>query len=131
MRQGRLRGQEDTAAVRGVHVFVVVQRGGLERLAVDERAGIVHEDIEPTRLRDEILDHTIHLLFVGHLTKSKGVLRAIEIVAELNKKGIDCRFDIVGDGPERENAKKRVVELNIHSLTHFHGWLPKKNLSTF
>jgi len=53
---------------------VIVQRGGLERLAVDERAGVVYEDIEAARPRDEVLDHSVHLFFVAHVGAEQGAV---------------------------------------------------------
>ncbi|MCB1096473.1 MAG: glycosyltransferase [Verrucomicrobiae bacterium] len=64
-------------------------------------------------------NHTLRLLTVGRLIKSKGIHIALEAVAELANRGIDIHYDIVGDGPERIALERQAREENVT----FHGAL--------
>lgn len=57
--------EEDAAGVGGEDVFVEVERGFGERMAADEGAGVVDEDVEAAGLFDEGCDHFGDLGFVA------------------------------------------------------------------
>ena len=77
------------------------------------------------------LQEPIRLIFVGNVNEAKGVDRALEVIAGLQEKGIQCRFDIIGDGPARKNFEQKALKLQIQKNTHFHGWMQRNALSTF
>lgn len=75
------------------------------------------------------------ILFVGRLTKQKGVTYIIDAVNEILKmrsvlKGnIAC--DIIGDGPLRGVLEKKVKELGLGDIIKFYGWVPREKLPSF
>lgn len=66
-------------------------------------------------------DATLQLAFVGRLVEKKGVIHAIDALAELIHKGIEARLTLLGDGPLREALQRRVVELQLENHVHFLG----------
>ncbi|WP_121967710.1 glycosyltransferase family 4 protein [Leptolyngbya sp. BC1307] len=63
------------------------------------------------------------VLFVGRLTREKGLhhlLDALKITCDL---GIDSRLEIVGDGHEREFFEQYAQELGLNNHCKFYGWL--------
>ena len=64
------------------------------------------------------------VLFVGYLTKPKGVqylLEAISNIVSQGTHGKDTRFVFIGDGPERTNFVKLSHTLDIDSVVTFTG----------
>lgn len=67
-------------------------------------------------------DHKEHsILYAGRLQKSKNVQTVIKALAQTDMRG--WRFDIVGDGPYRENLEVLVRELGLGNAVRFHGWI--------
>lgn len=77
---------------------------------------------------DKQLSAPIRLLFVGSLVSTKGVGRALEILADLKKEGLSATIDFVGDGPERAKFERQTFSLEVSHLVRFHGWLPRSEL---
>ena len=61
------------------------------------------------------------LIMIGSLVEKKGQDLAIETVAELKNRGIECELNLLGDGPKRGILQEKVNELNLDKLVHFHG----------
>lgn len=72
-------------------------------------------------------------LFVGRLSKEKGVDIAIKAVDYLikNEDITDVTLKIVGDGPESDNLKLMVNNLGIAKNVEFVGWIENKDLLSF
>jgi len=68
-----------------------------------------HEDQAPYRF-----------LFVGRLTKRKGLHVALEALAELEEKA--WALDVVGDGPQRSELENQVLVLGIEDRVRFWGF---------
>ncbi|MDC0906767.1 glycosyltransferase family 4 protein [Gammaproteobacteria bacterium] len=64
--------------------------------------------------------HVIKIVFLGRLIKRKRAGLLIKSFKNI-KKPIDCKLYIVGDGPERSNLEKLVVELNLENSCSFLG----------
>lgn len=62
-------------------------------------------------------------VFVGRLHVQKGVLALIAIWAKVVAKRPDAQLALVGDGPLREDAKARAVELGISGNIDFLGYV--------
>ncbi len=71
------------------------------------------------------------LLFVGNLNTPKGVGRALEILAQLQKTGIDATLDLIGDGEDRQSFEKQAEQLGIKDLVTFRGWIPRTALGEY
>ncbi|NLD05534.1 MAG: glycosyltransferase family 4 protein [Synergistaceae bacterium] len=59
-------------------------------------------------------------IFVGRLTKIKGLSTVIEALGKL--KNENWTLDVLGDGPEREELEKRSVVLGLNDKITFHGY---------
>jgi glycosyltransferase involved in cell wall biosynthesis len=66
------------------------------------------------------------LLFVGRLTKSKGIHVVMKALQNLNLQKI--RFDIVGDGNFRGELEKMDNEIPKNIEVIFHGYVPNNHL---
>lgn len=73
----------------------------------------------------------VRLLFAGVLREEKGILRAVRAVAELHRRRLAVRLDVVGDGPAKEKARAMASELGVEPLVTFHGWQPRSRLGRF
>jgi glycosyltransferase involved in cell wall biosynthesis len=60
--------------------------------------------------------------FVGRLSPEKGCIYLLEALSLLKKKGYNNKLLIVGDGPEMNNIKIKVIELGIENMVNFAGW---------
>ncbi|MGT2865943.1 glycosyltransferase family 4 protein [Streptococcus fryi] len=94
---------------------------------------VIYNCVSPNKttekLYDErIVDYTGHkLLFVGRLTKQKGVGYLIKAIAKL--KNVQCKLFIVGDGEDREILEDLTKSLGIESKVVFLGF--QKNPSSY
>ena len=68
------------------------------------------------------------LLFVGRLTKQKGVDLLLQALAKLPR---DMTLDIVGDGDERQPLERLAGELNLRDRIRFHGTRSQRELASF
>ena len=57
---------------------------------------------------------------MGSLSPGKRPLYAIQLVEYLNERGIDCRFDVYGDGVERNTLEKYIEENQISEFIQLH-----------
>jgi len=77
------------------------------------------------------LESPLNFLFVGRVERAKGVEYALKIIAALQESGVQARFDIVGDGPERRDLEEICTHLNIEGSVHFHGWKSRSEINPF
>lgn len=68
------------------------------------------------------------LITGGRLTPWKGVGKVVDLLPELLKTQGDIKFLIVGSGPEEENLKKKVDDLNLNAKVIFTGKLAQMEL---
>lgn len=67
------------------------------------------------------------ILFIGRLSKTKGVHCFIELGLDLLKERDDVSFEIVGDGHDREYFKSMIPKRNNDKF-NFHGWKTKEEV---
>jgi glycosyltransferase involved in cell wall biosynthesis len=67
-------------------------------------------------------------LYAGRLLYWKGVHIALRAFAELISKGIDARFTIVGDGPERSRLEREAASRNLGDRVEFIPRIPQPKL---
>ena len=65
----------------------------------------------------------MRLLFVGRLTRRKGVDVLLHALAEALGRSPGLSLDIAGDGPERESLRKLAAELGVERRVRFRGVL--------
>jgi len=79
------------------------------------------ESITPKKING-----AINFIFVGVLTPGKQPLLSVKVVHELLKKGYDVAINIYGEGAERENVERYILEHKISGAVKLHGNVAKK-----
>jgi glycosyltransferase involved in cell wall biosynthesis len=69
----------------------------------------------------------LRLLFVGRLIRTKGILEAIEAVAQAAPRA-KILFDILGTGDLAGECERKVKELNLGSVVTLHGRRPRNEV---
>jgi|GEM_PF-326139 len=62
-----------------------------------------------------------HILTVGRLVKRKNIQRVIDAIKLVTQTHPDVRYDIVGDGPEREALERLIEQQGLHQYVKLHG----------
>jgi glycogen(starch) synthase len=68
------------------------------------------------------------LLYLGRLSREKGVDRAVTAFRSVAQRCPDARFLIAGDGPERDALKRQTTALGLSEAVRFLGWVPPENV---
>lgn len=91
---------------------------------------LTEEEIEAARdvVADKHLTTPLRLLFVGALTKDKGIYRALDILASLSRAHHAATLDVVGDGEEQEHLEAYAESLGVQEQITLHGWVPRTQL---
>ena len=63
----------------------------------------------------------VNILTVARLEEIKGYEYAIRAVAKVREKHPEVRYDIVGDGPQRQNMEELIHELGMDEAVTLHG----------
>lgn len=79
------------------------------------------------KVQEKIFSEPWLFLFVGNLVQGKGLNLALKLVQELQLKGVDCRIEIYGEGPERMFAEAYVEESGTKGV-RFKGNRPLEEL---
>ncbi len=69
-----------------------------------------------------------NLVFVSHLTKSKGVQLVIEVMEDIVRKVPDAKLEIIGIGPYEPELKNLVITKNLSTYIRFMGQMNHKKL---
>lgn len=75
------------------------------------------------------LTSPIRLMYAGRLEVEKGVGRAIEVLSQLRRRGVEATLDVVGDGAERDSFERLAVGRGLSEFVVFHGWLARAALN--
>jgi colanic acid/amylovoran biosynthesis glycosyltransferase len=81
----------------------------------------------PFKERTLLPGEKIRLLSVGRLVEMKGREYAIKAIAQIKGK-YNIHYDIVGDGPLRDDLKKLVTDLGLDDIIQFRGWTDSETL---
>lgn len=119
---------EVRAAQRASAVLTLTER--LRRLAIENGADPSRVHVIPSGVRglgySSPCDDPFprlgrpRVLFVGRLAFQKGVITLVEAAAHLRR---DADVVLVGDGPDRAAAERRVAELGLQDRVRFTGFL--------
>lgn len=71
----------------------------------------------------------LRICTIGRLTSQKNFSFLLDFASLLQKRNIDFRIQIVGDGPDREKLTRQVSKVNLSSHVEFLGRL--KDVNTF
>ena len=83
-------------------------------------------EIEASIIKD--YSKVINIMFVGSLVEGKRPLLCVQIIEELNKKGIDARLDVFGEGILKQNLQDYIIENNLASIIKLNGNVTKSVL---
>jgi glycosyltransferase involved in cell wall biosynthesis len=84
------------------------------------------EEKAPIVLKD--LNGSIDFVFVGGLVKGKNPLYAVQLVAELSKKGHSVTLRLFGEGTERKIIEQYILENNLEEIISLKGNQTKETL---
>ena len=84
--------------------------------------------ITPPKFRHRCSERN-HLLFVGRLTRLKGLDVALRALAEL--KDYDWRLDVLGEGPQHAELDELAESLGIGERVRFHGAVSNDDAEEF
>ena len=83
----------------------------------------------PFRDVPEVGDGPVRLVSAGRLVEKKGLMHAVEAVAEVNRDARRVVYSIIGDGPERERLAARARELGAEDSIEILGWKTHAEIS--
>ncbi len=103
--------------------------------AADRYRGEVSEPLmEPWSIRrsrfvhvaqDRFNTESLNLVICGRLTKTKGVVEAIEVFARIKSRAFPgAHLHVIGDGDARSAMESRLSEQDLLGSCTFHGWVP-------
>lgn len=113
--------------LRTVDVIVVLSRGEQEayrafvpqaRVVVIPNALNVQESADCTAIK---ASDFFHLIYLGRLVESKGILTALEALKLLVAAGRRVKLSIAGDGPEESRLKACAAKLELAEQVRFAG----------
>jgi len=76
-------------------------------------------------------DDKMHLLYIGDLSARKNVLKVLKIINNLVNLRSDIMLDIVGDGEERNELEKYVIDNNLNRFVAFYGFRQSYEIPKF
>ena len=79
-------------------------------------------DVPQHSIDDFMKKKTNSIIFVGGLSRNKRVDRVLQLVKEVNQRGIQLTCSIVGDGAEYHSLIERAEQLKISNLINFMGY---------
>ena len=70
-----------------------------------------------------------HLIFVGRLSKEKGVFDLVQIFEKIVSSHPDWKLDMIGDGRERKQLQSYVQQHHLEDSIIFHGFQKKEYIN--
>jgi glycosyltransferase involved in cell wall biosynthesis len=86
------------------------------------------EPVSDVDLVDQSNSEKKSIIFIGRLSRTKGVHYFIECGVRLLEKGYKVQLDIVGDGHDADYFKEKIPEKYINDFI-FHGWQSRENIN--
>lgn len=119
---------QNSVGVAYVHKHLISQHGFKEPFIIASNVNILdYHSIGPSYDSD-MLNHTIHLLFVGGLTKRKGVDVMIQTVNQLKGiKNLSFHLHLVGDSADFD-VELMISRYGLSSSITLHGYLTRSGL---
>lgn len=85
------------------------------------------EHVDAEKLKDQSAANTKSIIFIGRLSRTKGVHYFIAAGLRLLEEGYNIQLDIVGDGHDAAYFKS-LVPAKYRDQFIFHGWQPRENI---
>lgn len=93
------------------------------------RNPIALSNLAVSRERSESGTRTV--LFLGLLIPTKGLSDLVQAAEKVSKRGLDVRFAICGEGPERQNLQRLVEDLGLSEMVSLEGWVEDSAKTTW
>lgn len=71
------------------------------------------------------------LLYVGRLSKEKGIKYLLKAMIDITKKIPTAHLNITGNGPEKENLEELIKQLKLEKNVSFIGQIPHKEIEWY
>ncbi|RLB04931.1 MAG: hypothetical protein DRG83_03725 [Deltaproteobacteria bacterium] len=101
-----------------------LRQAGCSDVEVSFTSLVKDEDLRYPDKTSAFAPQTFRILFIGRLSKEKGVHILFEAASLLGKDGYRLQLDIVGSGPDERNLKSWLKALPADVLVKFWGYLP-------
>lgn len=72
-----------------------------------------------------------HLLYVGHLSLRKNVVKVLAVTKALSKQRHDLKLDIVGDGEDRGRLLRYIEDEDLRDVVRIHGFKQSCDVARF
>lgn len=82
------------------------------------------------RLANNINDELV-CVFGGQLIRGRGIGKIIELAIYAKKQGLNAKFFIFGDGPEREKILADIIKFDVAELIVYKGFKPREEYLDF
>lgn len=84
----------------------------------------------PTEEKSELIpqDEILNITFTGNIGTAQGLEILPETAKTLKKRNVKVRFNIVGDGRNKENLIKHIKENEVEEYFNLIGWKPAENI---
>lgn len=92
---------------------------------------VVPNFIDTSNICYKPVNDTKILLYIGRLSKEKGIEYLIKAIPLIRKKIPESKLIIVGTGPEEKNLKKLANNIGADEGLTFTGWVNDSNLSKY
>lgn len=108
--------------------------GAIESQLVNHLYGSWGVDMETFKPDGPRIDYKVNkpvILYLGRLSKVKGVLYLIESFRLLRTRGVEALLAIAGDGPEREDLEQRAKASGFCDDVVFHGLVKNVDVPSY
>ena len=118
---------------QGIVTVNGVWDGQLPHIVSFHNPCLTQADIQQGKVasKNKRFDSPTRLLYVGNLTRQKGVHRLIEIVWKLHEQNRGISLDIVGGGVEERTLREAIAEYQLQHIIHLHGEMKRADINAF
>ncbi len=94
---------------------------------------VIYNPVNPDffKVKDNELKNRLNILYVGQISKRKGLIDLIQALGELKKKGITYTLSVAGDFSDNIYKKlisSAVKDYELDNQVKFYGWLTQKQI---
>lgn len=104
----------------------------LELGCPEDRVHVHHMGVDTSRFsfkpRMPPADGPVRLLSVARLTEKKGIEYALRALDSLDPRATEVRYEIVGDGPLRQDLERLAADLGLQEVVEFRGSQPREEV---
>lgn len=73
----------------------------------------------------------LSMVYVGIITRQRGLDNLIQAVRDLREKGVIVSLDVIGDGRDRTRLEQLVNDTELNSQVNFHGWVSSAEIAHY